>query len=110
MGYSLGIGENTRAMVIARALREMSKLGEAIGLSDEDKMFVGYSVALHWIDKYLNDDSWIRGGVLTPDRHSLLEALQGMYAYIQNDPTAAADALVKMYQEADEARLVDKKK
>src|SRR5689334_6772743 len=31
MGYSLGIGENTRAMVIARALREMSKLGEAIG-------------------------------------------------------------------------------
>ena len=25
MGYSLGIGENTRAMVIARALREMSK-------------------------------------------------------------------------------------
>ena len=31
MGYSLGIGENTRAMVIARALREMSKLGEAMG-------------------------------------------------------------------------------
>jgi glycerol-3-phosphate dehydrogenase (NAD(P)+) len=31
MGYSLGIGENTRAMVIARALREMSKLGEAVG-------------------------------------------------------------------------------
>ncbi len=31
MGYSLGIGENTRAMVIARAVREMSKLGEAIG-------------------------------------------------------------------------------
>ena len=31
MGYSLGIGENTRAMVIARALREMSKLGEALG-------------------------------------------------------------------------------
>jgi glycerol-3-phosphate dehydrogenase (NAD(P)+) len=31
MGYSLGIGENTRAMVIARSLREMSKLGEAVG-------------------------------------------------------------------------------
>ena len=31
MGYSLGIGENTRALVIARALREMSKLGVAIG-------------------------------------------------------------------------------
>src|ERR1700743_2938598 len=29
MGYSLGIGENTRAMVIARSGREMSKLGEA---------------------------------------------------------------------------------
>jgi glycerol-3-phosphate dehydrogenase (NAD(P)+) len=31
MGNSLGIGENTRAMVIARAVREMSKLGEAVG-------------------------------------------------------------------------------
>ncbi|SEH48636.1 glycerol-3-phosphate dehydrogenase (NAD(P)+) [Mycolicibacterium rutilum] len=31
MGYSLGIGENTRAMVMARAVREMSKLGEATG-------------------------------------------------------------------------------
>src|SRR3984885_3881527 len=31
MGYSLGIGENTRALVIARALREMSRLGEAAG-------------------------------------------------------------------------------
>jgi glycerol-3-phosphate dehydrogenase (NAD(P)+) len=31
MGYSVGIGENTRAMVMARALREMSKLGEAAG-------------------------------------------------------------------------------
>lgn len=31
MGYSLGIGENTRAMVIARAVREMAKLGEAMG-------------------------------------------------------------------------------
>jgi glycerol-3-phosphate dehydrogenase (NAD(P)+) len=31
MGYSVGIGENTRAMVMSRALREMSKLGEAIG-------------------------------------------------------------------------------
>lgn len=31
MGYSLGIGENTRAMVMARAIREMSKLGEATG-------------------------------------------------------------------------------
>jgi glycerol-3-phosphate dehydrogenase (NAD(P)+) len=31
MGYSLGIGENTRAMVMARALAEMSKLGEAMG-------------------------------------------------------------------------------
>ncbi|MDI3312753.1 MAG: NAD(P)H-dependent glycerol-3-phosphate dehydrogenase [Mycobacterium sp.] len=31
MGYSLGIGENTRAMVMARSIREMSKLGEAMG-------------------------------------------------------------------------------
>src|SRR6201982_1545280 len=31
MGYSLGIGENTRALVIARALREMSRLGVALG-------------------------------------------------------------------------------
>ncbi|MEZ0358889.1 NAD(P)H-dependent glycerol-3-phosphate dehydrogenase [Mycobacterium sp. ENV421] len=31
MGYSLGIGENTRALVMARAVREMSRLGEAIG-------------------------------------------------------------------------------
>src|SRR6201992_1555958 len=31
MGYSLGIGENTRALVIARALREMTKLGAAMG-------------------------------------------------------------------------------
>ncbi|BBY98719.1 NAD(P)H-dependent glycerol-3-phosphate dehydrogenase [Mycolicibacterium fallax] len=31
MGYSLGIGENTRAMVMSRAVREMSKLGEAVG-------------------------------------------------------------------------------
>ncbi|MEW5812240.1 MAG: NAD(P)H-dependent glycerol-3-phosphate dehydrogenase [Actinomycetota bacterium] len=31
MGYSLGIGENTRAMVMARAVREMSKMGEALG-------------------------------------------------------------------------------
>ncbi len=31
MGYSLGIGENTRALVMARAVREMSRMGEAIG-------------------------------------------------------------------------------
>ncbi|OBF16933.1 NAD(P)H-dependent glycerol-3-phosphate dehydrogenase [Mycobacterium sp. ACS4331] len=31
MGYSLGIGENTRAMVMARAVREMAKMGEAAG-------------------------------------------------------------------------------
>src|SRR6201996_8378301 len=31
MGYSIGIGENPRAMVIARSVREMSKLGEAMG-------------------------------------------------------------------------------
>jgi glycerol-3-phosphate dehydrogenase (NAD(P)+) len=31
MGYSLGIGENTRAMVMTRAIREMSKMGEAGG-------------------------------------------------------------------------------
>ena len=31
MGYSLRIGENTRAMVMTRAVREMSKLGEAMG-------------------------------------------------------------------------------
>ncbi len=31
MGYSIGIGENTRALVMARAVREMSRLGEAMG-------------------------------------------------------------------------------
>jgi glycerol-3-phosphate dehydrogenase (NAD(P)+) len=31
MGYSIGIGENTRAMVMSRAIREMSKMGEAAG-------------------------------------------------------------------------------
>ena len=31
MGYSIGIGENTRALVIARSLREMTKLGVAMG-------------------------------------------------------------------------------
>ncbi len=32
MSYSMrGVGENTRAMVMARAVREMSKLGEAMG-------------------------------------------------------------------------------
>ena len=31
MGHALGIGENTCAMVMARAVREMSKLGEAMG-------------------------------------------------------------------------------
>ena len=35
MGYSLGIGENTRALVIARALREMTKLGVAVGGQSE---------------------------------------------------------------------------
>jgi glycerol-3-phosphate dehydrogenase (NAD(P)+) len=31
MGYSIGIGDNTRALVIARALREMTNLGVAVG-------------------------------------------------------------------------------
>ena len=31
MGYALGIGENTRALVMSRSVREMSKLGEAMG-------------------------------------------------------------------------------
>ena len=31
MGYALNIGENTRAMVMSRAIREMSKMGEAAG-------------------------------------------------------------------------------
>jgi glycerol-3-phosphate dehydrogenase (NAD(P)+) len=31
MGEAAGIGDNTRAMVIARAVREMAKLGEAMG-------------------------------------------------------------------------------
>jgi glycerol-3-phosphate dehydrogenase (NAD(P)+) len=31
MGYSMGIGENTRALIIARALNEMTKLGVALG-------------------------------------------------------------------------------
>lgn len=89
-------------------IMKVLKFCETIGLNQEERMFVGYSVALHWLDKYLNDDSWIRGGVLTPDRHSLLEALQGMYAYIDGDPTGAAKALVQMYEEADTLRLKDK--
>src|ERR1700758_2230361 len=39
MGYSQGIGENTRALVIARALREMTKLGVALG--GQSKTFPG---------------------------------------------------------------------
>src|SRR6516162_4529030 len=35
MSYSIGIGENTRAMVIARALREMTKMGVALGGQSE---------------------------------------------------------------------------
>src|SRR3954468_11839687 len=35
MGYSLGIGENTCALIIARSLREMTKLGVAIGGKSE---------------------------------------------------------------------------
>src|ERR1700732_5407957 len=31
MGYAMGIGENTRALIIARSLREMTKLGVAMG-------------------------------------------------------------------------------
>src|SRR5258708_11295740 len=31
VGYALGVGENTPAMVIARAFREMSKLREGMG-------------------------------------------------------------------------------
>ena len=31
MGYAMGIGENTRALIIARSLREMTKLGVAVG-------------------------------------------------------------------------------
>ncbi len=31
MGYSMGIGENTRAMVMAHAVCEWSKMGEAMG-------------------------------------------------------------------------------
>jgi glycerol-3-phosphate dehydrogenase (NAD(P)+) len=31
MGYSMGIGENTRALIISRSLREMTKLGVAMG-------------------------------------------------------------------------------
>ena len=31
MGYAMGIGENTRALIIARSLREMTKLGVALG-------------------------------------------------------------------------------
>ena len=31
MGFALGIGENTRAMVMARAVNEMSKMGVAMG-------------------------------------------------------------------------------
>lgn len=80
----------------------------ALELSKEEQMIVGYSVALHWIDKYLNDDSWLRGGTFTPDRHSLIEALQGMYAHIESDPNKAAAALVKMYMKADKARRLKK--
>ncbi|ATB37168.1 hypothetical protein CYFUS_002589 [Cystobacter fuscus] len=85
-------------------IMKVMNLCEALGLSDEQKVFVGYSVAMHWIDKYLNDNSWFLGGMFTPDRHSLIEALQGMYAHIENDPRKAAAVLVEMYEKADEAR------
>ena len=32
MGYALGIGENTRAMVMSRAVREIIQAGEAMGV------------------------------------------------------------------------------
>lgn len=40
MGYSLGIGENTRAMVMARAVAEMSKLG-GVALGGHRDTFAG---------------------------------------------------------------------
>ncbi|WP_375760585.1 hypothetical protein [Corallococcus exercitus] len=91
-------------------IMKVLKFCEYLKLDEDEKMFVGYSVALHWLDKYLNDDSWIRGGVFTPDRHSLLEALQGMYAYLGTDPSGAAKALITMYEEADAERLKNKDK
>src|SRR5260370_4249667 len=42
MGYSLGIGENTRALIIARSLREMTKLGVAMG--GQPETFPGLAV------------------------------------------------------------------
>ncbi|NNC18081.1 hypothetical protein HJC22_20420 [Corallococcus exiguus] len=85
-------------------IMKVMNLCEALDLSSEDKEFVGYCVAMHWLDKYLNDSSWFLGGAFTPDRHSLIEALQGMYAHIEDNPTKAAEVLAKMYEEADEAR------
>lgn len=85
-------------------IMKVMNLCEALDLGPDEKMIVGYSVALHWIDKYLNDNSWFLGGTFTPDRHSLIEALQGMYAHIEKDPRKAADALVSMYEKADELR------
>ncbi|NOK08760.1 hypothetical protein [Corallococcus exercitus] len=90
-------------------IMKVMNLCEALDLSDDDKEFVGYCVALHWIDKYLNDNSWFNGGWATPDRHSLIEALQGMYAHINDDPTKAARELALMYEQADEARKSKKR-
>lgn len=89
-------------------IMKVLNLCEALDLSPDEKMIVGYSVALHWIDKYLNDSGWFLGGTFTPDRHSLIEALQGMYAHIEKDPRRAADALVAMYEKADELRRLNK--
>lgn len=89
-------------------IMKVLNLCDALGLDNDEKMVVGYSVALHWIDKYLNDNSWFLGGKFTPDRHSLIEALQGMYAHIEKDPRRAAEALVEMYEKADELRRIKK--
>lgn len=87
-------------------IMKVMNLCEALNLDNDEKMVVGYSVALHWIDKYLNDNSWFLGGTFTPDRHSLIEALQGMYAHIEKDPLRAAEVLVEMYEKADELRRI----
>lgn len=86
-------------------MMKVMSICEAIGLSDEDKVFVGYAVVMHWIDKYLNDNSWFDGGVFTPDRHSLIEGLQGMYAFIEKNPQKAATELVTLYENTDKLAL-----
>jgi hypothetical protein len=79
-------------------MMKVMKMCEALELDKTQTTYAGYAVALHWIDKYLTDKTWFGGGTFVPDRHSLIEALQGMSAYLEKEgPNRAAVKLAEMY-------------